>query len=148
MSQSQELYAPYIIDDFEVGDRLYHYVGLNNGRLGRVEEIHDTFLLVGMDDGTFTDANIELFDEDSPYWEWDKIIDIEHLAVGSRISRKEWNQRIFAKVTSFEPGVKIAITYELSPVNGKSPKEIVFEKPAPESGRTLEHLLLGWFLED
>ena len=146
--KTTETYVPYIMDDFEVGDRLYHYVGLNKGKLGRIHEILDTSLLVEMDDGTFETARIELFDEDSPYWEWDKLLDVNAVKIGSTLSRTEWGKRLFAKVTKVIPGEEIVVAYSFDLKAGKEPKRTVFKNPGKGSELTLEHLLMGWVLED
>lgn len=150
MNKTQEAYIPLVIEDFEPGDRIFRYDGLNKGSLGRVEAIHDEFLLVEMDDGTFEGAPISLFDQDSPYWKWDKLINLDEVKVGSRLSRMEWGTRLFAVVESYTPGEEMVVRYEF-PEGQKVAKEkaatTVFKKPAPESGITFEHLFLGWQLE-
>lgn len=150
MINTQEAYVPLVIEDFEPGDRIYRYDGLKKGSLGRVESIHDEVILVEMDDGTFEGAPIGLFDQDSPYWKWDKLINIEEVKIGSRLSRIEWGTRLFAVVESYVPGEEMLIRYEFP--EGQKPNSSEkaigrFKKPGPETGITFEHLFLGWQLE-
>lgn len=146
MKQKTEEYVPLGIEDFEVGDRIYRYLGFKKRSLGRVESVHDNFVLVEMDDGTFEPAGMAFFDQDSPHWEWDKLINIDDIEVGSKLSRMEWGIRLFAEVESYVEGEEMVLRY-VSLVEGKEPTRSVFKKPAPETGLTFEDLLLGWQLE-
>lgn len=144
---AQEAYVPTVMEDLEVGDRIFRYDGLNKGSLGRVESLHEGFVLVEMDSGEFEGAPIGLFDQDSPYWKWDKLINLDEVEVGSRLSRTEWGTRMFAIVESYTPGEEMVVRYDFKPAAGKAPTRTVFKKPAPETGSTFEHLFLGWQLE-
>lgn len=151
MVKTQEAYVPLVIEDFETGDRIFRYDGFKKpGSLGRVESIHDGFVLVEMDDGEFEGAPISLFDQDSPAWKWDKLINLDEVKVGSRLSRTEWGTRLFAVVESYVPSEEMVLRYEFPEGQESTATEAataVFKKLSPETGLTFEHLFLGWQLE-
>jgi hypothetical protein len=148
-NSTKETYVAYIAEDFEPGDRIFHYTGLNKGTLGRVDSVRDNCVIVEMDDGTFEAAPIALFDEDSPLWEWDKLVDIDDLELGSRLSRTEWGIRIFAHVVKFVPNKEIVLEYEfpVTQIKGVEATQSVLKAPVGRPDVTLQHLLLGWHLE-
>lgn len=148
MRAATEEYITPSIEDFKVGDRVYRYLGLQPGTFGRVESIHDGFVLVEMDNGDFEGAPIAAFDQEGSVWEWDKFINIEDIKVGSRLSCREAGTRLFAKVERYVPGEELVIRYDTPVKTATDIATVTFKKPAKSTGLTFEHLLLGWKLEN
>lgn len=143
-----EIYIPPTSDDFEAGDRLYHYRGFSKGELGTVKSVHADYLLVQMDDGSMQRAPIDNFSEDRPEWEWDKLVRLEDIQVGSVLSQKDYrSKRKFARVFSVMPGKAIRAEFISGVTPAEMGKTMNFIGADPEDNTSLERKLLGWSLE-
>lgn len=142
----QELYAPLMTDDFEIGDRVYHVNGLKDSAAGRVKEIHNSWLHVQMDNGEWRQARIRLFDRKDKHWSWHRVLDLKTVAPGMEISRLGRRGRVFATVLEVIPHRSIVLG------QGKDTGKRQLTNSTPiryqaSPGWPIEVYLQGWGIE-
>lgn len=151
---SYEFKTPLILDDIEVGNRLYytkdykHTMGTLTGKGAKM-------LVIAMDAGNqrsiFSRQSLSLKDNLARYWS--KVFPVEQASVGSRVSLWQDNaagnayggERFFGIITELIPEVKITVHFD--PVTGFQGWDRSYEaQPAAE--RTLEYVMREFDLED
>lgn len=143
----EESYIPPVEADFEEGTRVHTPKGFGNKGLGTVQEVHDTWLDVLMDDGTWERAEIRLFNRYEKGWCWHKVLDLSNVTKGIEISRRSRRGRVFATVLEYVPDEIIV----LGPCPDKGKRQLTNTHPVTfkqEYGWFLESSLLGWEIED
>ena len=104
-----ETMTPVIIEDFEIGDRLYRQRD-DTGEVvfGTVEEVGSYFLNVRLDDGVFFEVSIDLFQSDANgqknyvRW-WAKSLDVSKLKEGATLSFLKDGEREYVELFSYFP---------------------------------------------
>lgn len=83
---SKELYLPVIVEDFEVGDRVYCLTKeMDYGLFGTVKSIQESSVSVTMDNGGDLIVAIYLFGKTTGV-RWRRCIDIKQVVAGSLLS--------------------------------------------------------------
>ena len=143
-----ETLVPVIIEDFEIGDRLYRQNN-DDGEVvfGRVEEVHRDFLNVRLDNGPFFEVSIDLFKDDDTgekkyvRW-WSKCLDLSSLEVGSTLSCLDaLNERHYSRVIAFVLGDYITLEHR-TPGMG-----LPYQHTYLESSKPLDYQLRNFELE-
>lgn len=97
--------VPVIVEDFEAGDRVYHYSTMSDRMLlGTVQSTEPGKVLVRMDDNLEITVPIEMFQEElHRYNYWGKCLPLEQIKVGSRLSINYAGARRFSVVQELSP---------------------------------------------
>lgn len=129
---------PLMMDDFEVGDRIYVTYRDGEIELGTVRDIRtDERMNVLLDSGRVPFVHISQF---GPRGQYGKCFPIEQLQVGSVVSLYEGSgERLYADVVNYAPNEYV----ELKSHDWK-PKSIII---ATEKGKPLEYQLSPYTLE-
>lgn len=100
---TKEVSVPYMVDDFEQDDIVWHSNLTDNTFLfGRVSTNDADTIYASCEDGIMHIVPIESFGKRSRNGEiWGKLLDISQLKTGSRLSSKGGNERVFWEVTEF-----------------------------------------------
>lgn len=141
MISSKEIVVPYIVEDFEEGDRVYRHTTARDYTLfGTVKAVEASDLIVVMDNVLELKIPIRLFKQRSNRsFYWGKPLPLSQVEKGSVISVEMYGSKMTATVNNvttdsitftYNEGHRITNTYTASKEN------------------SLESLLMFWELED
>lgn len=114
MLEKTETFVPCIIEDFEVGDRVYRIHDKDGVRLGRVTKAQGKTISVIMDTGEIKKANLSSFQREHGNL-WGKALDLADLKIGDRVSC--WGKsgrRTFATVLRMVPDESVTLALEIT----------------------------------
>lgn len=97
--------VPVIVEDFEAGDRVYHYSPMTDGLLlGTVQSTSPGKVFVRMDDDSEISVPIDMFQEElNRNNHWGKCLPLDQVKVGSRLSIDYAGARRFTVVQGLSP---------------------------------------------
>lgn len=144
MSELKEIAVPYIVEDFEAGDRVYRFTPANAYILfGTVQHVDTKGIQVKMDTGAETMVPIQYFKSiesvEIRSFYWGKTLPLNEVKVGSIISASLFGVKQTATVNKVSDG-SITFTY-----NEGYRITNTYTESQTES---LERLLMFWELED
>jgi hypothetical protein len=140
MSETEEIVVPYIVEDFEEGDRVYRYTAANDYSIfGTVKAVEDAHLLVIMDNTLEMRIPINCFTQvPGRGFYWGKPLPLHQVETGSRISLTVFGSKTFATVQRISPeGISYVIDGQQAATRTSSTSR----------DNTLEALMMYWELE-
>lgn len=139
--QTQEIIAPWLREDFEIGDRIYVSTP---GTVSKGEVVSNPWedkgsITVKMDDGECTTLPLSAFADHTEPHHCGRIPNLDLITRGTILSRlEEDGGRIYAAVALHEPGEKLVLH--------RRDKFLPYEYMTSQ-GAVFENLLFDWEIE-